>query len=139
MKRSSALGITLSLGHCEIHHQEGYPHLPFIRVQNGPGFALSLAPDRPNSGGFVSSFPDNPVSTSVGETEGFMKRKTGLFSALWIEDLGTPFGAGERGGRQPKECLFWGSDPGIFRQVSTGILRFLPDPLFMRDIQEFSI
>jgi len=67
-------------------------------------FVRSLAPDRPDSGGFAGIIPGNPVSTSVGETRGFKKRKTGLFSALWIEYLRPLFRTGyskDDGQRKP--------------------------------------
>jgi hypothetical protein len=57
------------------------------------------------------SFQRNPVLTPDWEIGYFTKRKTGLFGALWIDDLRLLQGAGD-GGRDclKRKPVFYGTD-----------------------------
>jgi hypothetical protein len=66
------------------------PHSLAIRVQNSPVLPRLPESDRPVSGVLGCSFQKNPVLTTDWEIGYFTKRKTGLFGALWIDDLRLP-------------------------------------------------
>ena len=92
-------------GHCTTP-MEGCSHAHLIRALYEPGLPLLIKTDRPEWTVFRCVILGNPVLTSIGETGGFAREKTGLFSAIWIEDLRLPCGAGSGGGKRLKEPLF---------------------------------
>jgi len=79
----------------EAHLQEAAPPRSSSGPVMTPDCPVSNDPDRPVSGIFRPCLFRKLHLTPERETGQFAKRKTGLFRAVWIEDLQPPLSAGD--------------------------------------------